>query len=73
MCLICGIVLWKRLALPTLLMVVVWLLGAHVLSGNVFEPRALNELLPDWRNEEVGLDSRTVLCVVLYIFVLANF
>lgn len=26
--------------------------GAHVLSGNVFEPRALNELLPDWRNEE---------------------
>ena len=23
--------------------------GAHVLSGNVFEPRALDELLPDWR------------------------
>ena len=22
--------------------------GAHVLSGNVFEPRALNELIPDW-------------------------
>lgn len=23
--------------------------GAHILSGNVFEPRALDELLPDWR------------------------
>lgn len=26
--------------------------GAHVLSGNVFEPRALDELLPQWRQEE---------------------
>ena len=26
--------------------------GAHVVSGNVFEPRALDELLPDWRNDE---------------------
>ena len=25
--------------------------GAHVLSGNVFEPRALDELLPDWRDD----------------------
>ena len=23
--------------------------GAHILSGNVFEPRALNELIPDWK------------------------
>lgn len=23
--------------------------GAHILSGNVFEPRALNELFPDWK------------------------
>src|SRR5882672_1745405 len=23
--------------------------GAHILSGAVFEPRALDELLPDWR------------------------
>ena len=23
--------------------------GAHILSGNVFEPRALDELFPDWR------------------------
>ncbi|EXB23112.1 Electron transfer flavoprotein-ubiquinone oxidoreductase [Morus notabilis] len=25
---------------------------AHILSGNVFEPRALNELLPQWKQEE---------------------
>ena len=24
--------------------------GAHVLSGNVFEPRALDELFPEWRD-----------------------
>lgn len=26
-------------------------IGAHVLSGNVFEPRALDELLPAWRDD----------------------
>uniref|UniRef100_A0A6V7QUU2 Electron transfer flavoprotein-ubiquinone oxidoreductase n=1 Tax=Ananas comosus var. bracteatus TaxID=296719 RepID=A0A6V7QUU2_ANACO len=25
--------------------------GAHILSGNVFEPRSLDELIPDWRQE----------------------
>ncbi|KAI5649197.1 hypothetical protein M9H77_35202 [Catharanthus roseus] len=25
--------------------------GAHILSGNVFEPRALDELLPQWKQE----------------------
>jgi heterodisulfide reductase subunit A-like polyferredoxin len=24
-------------------------IGAHILSGNVFEPRSLNELIPDWK------------------------
>ena len=24
-------------------------IGAHILSGNVFETRALNELLPNWK------------------------
>ena len=24
--------------------------GAHILSGNVFEPRALDELIPDWKD-----------------------
>jgi len=26
--------------------------GAHILSGNVFEPIALNELIPDWQKIE---------------------
>ena len=25
--------------------------GAHLLSGAVFEPRALNELIPDWKEK----------------------
>jgi electron-transferring-flavoprotein dehydrogenase len=25
--------------------------GAHILSGNVFEPHALNELIPDWKEK----------------------
>src|SRR5271168_4760567 len=29
--------------------------GAHILSGAVFEPRALNELLPDWRERGAPL------------------
>ncbi|KAL4778114.1 hypothetical protein BJX76DRAFT_363036 [Aspergillus varians] len=27
-------------------------LGAHILSGNVLEPSAMNELLPDWLSED---------------------
>ncbi len=30
--------------------------GAHILSGAVFEPRALNELIPDWREREAPLN-----------------
>jgi electron-transferring-flavoprotein dehydrogenase len=29
--------------------------GAHILSGAVFEPRALDELLPDWREQGAPL------------------
>jgi electron-transferring-flavoprotein dehydrogenase len=29
--------------------------GAHILSGAVFEPRALDELIPDWREREAPL------------------
>lgn len=29
--------------------------GAHILSGNVFEPRALDELLPHWKEEEAPI------------------
>jgi len=30
-------------------------IGAHILSGAVFEPRALNELIPDWRERGAPL------------------
>src|SRR5665213_1448002 len=30
-------------------------IGAHILSGAVFEPRALDELLPDWRTTDAPL------------------
>ncbi|XP_068664805.1 electron transfer flavoprotein-ubiquinone oxidoreductase, mitochondrial [Aristolochia californica] len=30
--------------------------GAHIISGNVFEPRALDELLPKWRHEGAPID-----------------
>jgi electron-transferring-flavoprotein dehydrogenase len=32
-------------------------LGAHTLSGAVLEPRALNELLPDWRDKGAPLNT----------------
>src|SRR5215468_7673133 len=31
--------------------------GAHILSGAVLEPRALNELLPDWRERGAPLNT----------------
>jgi electron-transferring-flavoprotein dehydrogenase len=32
-------------------------IGAHILSGAVFEPRALNELFPDWRERGAPLNN----------------
>jgi len=32
-------------------------IGAHILSGNVFEPRALYELFPDWQERGAPLDT----------------
>ena len=32
-------------------------IGAHILSGAAIEPRALDELLPDWRTRGVPLIS----------------
>ena len=32
-------------------------IGAHILSGAVLEPRALNELLPDWKERGAPLDT----------------
>ena len=36
-------------------------IGAHILSGNVFEPRALDELLPNWRelNSQIKIKVST--------------
>lgn len=31
-------------------------IGAHILSGAIFEPRALKELFPDWQTREAPLD-----------------
>src|SRR6202795_884750 len=37
-----------------------WEVGAHILSGAVFEPRALNELLPDWRERGAPLNTPAI-------------
>jgi len=31
--------------------------GAHILSGAIFEPRALNELFPDWKEQGAPLNT----------------
>jgi electron-transferring-flavoprotein dehydrogenase len=31
--------------------------GAHILSGAVLEPRALNELIPDWKEKGAPLNT----------------
>jgi heterodisulfide reductase subunit A-like polyferredoxin len=31
-------------------------IGSHILSGNVFEPHALNELFPNWKEVTMGVD-----------------
>ena len=35
-------------------------IGAHILSGNVFEPRALTELFPDWQERGAPLDTPVI-------------
>ncbi|MBV9655008.1 MAG: electron transfer flavoprotein-ubiquinone oxidoreductase [Acetobacteraceae bacterium] len=41
--------------------------GAHVLSGAVIEPRALTELLPDWREREAPLETQVTEDRFLYL------
>lgn len=31
--------------------------GAHILSGNVFEPRGLSELIPNWRDLDAPVSA----------------
>ena len=32
--------------------------GAHILSGNVFETKAIDELLPKWKEEESPIKTK---------------
>ena len=41
--------------------------GAHIVSGNVFEPRSLNELIPDWKEKGAPLDTPAVKDEVLFL------
>src|SRR5207237_1547928 len=41
--------------------------GAHILSGAVFEPRALNELFPDWRERAAPLNTPAASDRFLYL------
>jgi electron-transferring-flavoprotein dehydrogenase len=41
--------------------------GAHILSGAVFEPRALDELFPDWRERGAPLNTPAVDDRFLYL------
>ena len=41
--------------------------GAHILSGAVLEPRALDELIPDWRDRGAPLDTPAIEDQFLYL------
>ena len=34
--------------------------GAHILSGNVFETRALDELIPNWKKEDAPIKIKVL-------------
>jgi len=42
-------------------------IGAHILSGAVFEPRALNELFPDWQELSAPLSNPVTVDEVYYL------
>ena len=42
-------------------------IGAHILSGNVFEPTALNELIPDWKEKEAPLKTPATKDIVKFM------
>ena len=39
-------------------------MGAHILSGAVLEPRALNELIPDWKEKHAPLNQPGTILIV---------
>ncbi len=42
-------------------------IGAHILSGAVLEPRALDELIPDWRDKGAPLETQAAEDRFLYL------
>jgi electron-transferring-flavoprotein dehydrogenase len=42
-------------------------IGAHILSGNVFEPRALDELFPDWRERNAPVTTAVTGDIIHYL------
>ena len=42
-------------------------IGAHILSGAVMDPRALTELLPDWKERGAPLDTPVTRDQVLFL------
>jgi electron-transferring-flavoprotein dehydrogenase len=42
-------------------------IGAHILSGNVFEPRALDELFPDWKSMGAPVTTAVKSDVIHYL------
>lgn len=41
--------------------------GAHILSGAVLEPRALNELIPDWQTKDAPLKTKAQVDKFVYL------
>ena len=42
-------------------------IGAHILSGNVIDPKALNELIPDWKEKGAPLKTEVSSDSVRYL------
>ncbi len=42
-------------------------IGAHILSGAVIEPRALNELIPDWQQQGAPLNTPVTNDIMYYL------
>jgi electron-transferring-flavoprotein dehydrogenase len=42
-------------------------IGAHILSGAVIEPRALNELIPDWKEKDAPLNNPVTADDIYYL------
>ena len=41
--------------------------GAHILSGNVFETKALDELIPDWKEKNAPIKTKVSMEEFLFL------